>query len=412
MSQTTPLSVEQLRVGHYVVLPFGWKNHPFLFSSFRIKDEEQLQVLRDLGVRSIPVDLTKSIIVEEESEPEPLEPEELAEPEITLPDPHKAEQQAARRSIRQAERNYTNALSPLRESLTRLNLKPDEGLATVAELVRTAATSLTQYDGSVGFHLVRSIRNGDPHLLHSLNVAFIAMLIAKEAGWDPLTIKDAGLAGLVHDIGELRIPTQITRKRGELTKAESNFLKLHVQYGFEQLTQLKAYTNEVRQATLQHHECLDGSGYPSGLKAEQITPLSRLISVVDYYEEQLHPRSGLNAMHPNQVIASLYKKANKQFDSNLIQLLIKVLGVYPPGGAVTLSDGKLALVMSSEPLAPLKPTVLPYEKGRVQEGVDLINLQKDDRTIKAIVLHEDLTQQQQEFFGITKHACYYYSLPH
>ena len=411
MSQTTPVSVDQLKVGHYVVLPFGWKNHPFLFSSFRIKDEEQLQILRDLGVRAIPVDLAKSVVIEEE--PAPPEPEEpLIEPEITIPDQHKAQQQAARRSIRQAERSYTNALSPLRESLTRLNLKPDEGLATVAELVRNAAVSLAEQEGSVGFHLVRSIRNGDPLLLHSLNVAFIAMLIAREAGWDPLAIKDAGLAGLVHDIGELRIPTQVTRKRTELTKAEINFLKLHVQYSFEQLTQLKAYTPEVRQATLQHHECLDGSGYPSGLKDGEIAPLSRLIAVVDYYEEQLHPRNGLGTAHPNQVIASLYKKANKQFDSQFTQLLIKVLGVYPPGSVVTLSDGTLALVMSSEPSAPLKPMVLPYEKGRVQEGVDLIALQNDERTISGIVAHEDLTPQQQEFFGITKHACYYFSLPH
>ena len=409
MSQTTPLSIDQLKIGHYVVLPFGWKNHPFLFSSFRIKDEEQLQILRDLGVRAIPVDLTKSVIVEEE--PVPPEPEEpVVEPEITLPDPHKVQQQAARRSIRHAERSYTNALSPLRESLTRLNLKPDEGLATVAELVRNAAASLNAEESSIGFHLVRSVRNGDPLLLHSLNVAFISMLIAKEAGWEPLAIQDAGLAGLVHDIGELRIPTQVSRKRSELTKAEMNYLKMHVQYGHEQLTQLKAFTHEVRQATLQHHEYLDGSGYPSGLKDGEIAPLSRLIAVVDYYEEQLHPRSGLGTAHPNQVIASLYKKTNKQFDNHLTQLLIKVLGVYPPGSLVTLSDDTLALVMSSEPSSPLKPMVLPYEKGRVPEGVDLIALQQDARTITGIVSHDSLTAHQQEFFCLTKYACYYFSL--
>ena len=136
----------------------------------------------------------------------------------------------------------------MRESLTRLNLKPDEGLATVAELVRNAAASLNAEENTIGFHLVRSVRNGDPLLLHSLNVAFMAMLIAKEAGWEPLAIQDAGLAGLVHDIGELRIPTQVSRKRSELTKAEANYLRMHVQYGYEQLTQLKAFTPEVRQA--------------------------------------------------------------------------------------------------------------------------------------------------------------------
>lgn len=412
MTQTTAIPVEQLKIGHYVVLPFGWTNHPFLFNSFRIKDLEQLKILKALGVKNIPVDLAKSIVIEEEPTEQlaPTEPE--AELEIAQPDPNKALQLAARRSIRQAERSFTNAMSPLRESLTRLNLKPDEGLATVAELVRNAAASLNATEESIGFHLVRSVRNGDPLLLHSLNVAFIAMLIAKEAGWEPLAIQDAGLAGLVHDIGELRVPTQVSRKRTDLTSAEINYMKMHVQYGYDQLTQLKAFNPDVRQVAIQHHECLDGSGYPAGLKGDALPPLSRLIAVVDFYEEQLHPRNGMGSLHPNQVIASLYKKAGKQFDSQLTQLLIKVLGIYPPGSLVTLSDSTLALVMSSEPSSPLKPMVLPFEKGRVPEGVDLISLQNDERTITGTVSSDDLTPQQTEYFGLTKHACYYFSLPH
>lgn len=253
MTELIKIPVENLKIGHYIVLPFGWKNHPFLFSSFRIKDEEQLKVLRDLGLKQIPVNLEKSTITAEEvSEPEPL-PEE-PEPVIELPDPHKARQTAARRSIRQAERSFTNAVSPLRESLAQLNLKPDEGLATVAGIVRNAAEKLNNTEGAIGFHLVRAVRDGDPLLLHSLNVAFIAMLIAREAGWEPLAIQDAGLAGLIHDIGELRVPTQISRKRGELSKAETNYLRMHVQYGYDQLTQIKAFNPEVRQVAIQHHE--------------------------------------------------------------------------------------------------------------------------------------------------------------
>ena len=92
-----------------------------------------------------------------------------------------------------------------------------------------------------------------------------------------------------------------------------------------------------------------------------------------------------------------------------MQLLIKVMGVYPPGSLVLLSDGTLALVMSSEPGAPLKPCVLPFTKGRVQEGVDLINLRDDDRTIAKVVDYEELTPPQREFFSLGKHYCYYFS---
>lgn len=415
MDEIIEIPITDLRIGHYVMLPFGWKDHPFLFSSFRIKDDNQLHIIRNLGLRTVRVNLKKSVITVD-IEPDPV-PAQInggpPEPEVVLPpkpDPEKEEQKAARRSIRQAERAFSNAVSPLRDSIARLNLKPDEGLATVADLIRTSATALSRQSEPVGFHLVRSIQNGDSLLLHSLNVAYIAMLIAREAGWQPLAIQDAGLAGLVHDIGELKIPTTITRKKTPLTKAEINYLKLHPQYGFDQLTQLKAFSKEVRDATFQHHECMDGSGFPEQLRGNQITPLARLIAVVDFYEEKLHPRNGVVLDTPNKVISDLFKKHSKEFDPQFSQLLVKVLGVYPPGTVVKLDDETLALVMSSSPLSSLKPTVLPYEKGRKPESATLINLLKDPRTIQTSVPLEKLSSQQQQYFGLTKHACYYFSL--
>ena len=415
MDEIIEIPITELKIGHYVMLPFGWKDHPFLFSSFRIKDDKQLHIIRNLGLRLVKVNLKKSLIgfdIQPDTIPVNLDAGP-PEPEVIIPpkaDPEKEEQKAARRSIRQAERAFSNAVSPLRDSIARLNLKPDEGLATVADLIRTSATALTRQSEPVGFHLVRSIQNGDSLLLHSLNVAYIAMLIAREAGWPPLAIQDAGLAGLVHDIGELKIPTTVTRKKTPMTKAEINYLKLHPQYGFEQLTQLKAFSKEVREATLQHHEYMDGSGYPNQLRGNQISSLARLIAVVDFYEEKLHPRNGVVHDTPNKVISDLFKKHDKEFDPQFSQLLVKVLGVYPPGTVVKLDDDTLALVMSSSPLSSLKPTILPYEKGRKPESAILINLLKDPRTIQSSVAIEKLSSQQQQYFGLTKHACYYFTL--
>ena len=405
-----PVPIADLRVGHSIRLPLSWKQHPFLFSAFRIKDEAQLQQVRQIGLATIIVDSDRStteIVLTPVAAPEP------EAPAVVVLDPiaeqHKAEQLHLRRSIRAAERAYGNSLIPLRDSLSRLNMNPDEGLGTVAELVRQAGQHLSQQEGPIGLQLVRLPSQADSLLLHSLNVAFIAMLIAKEAGWTPLEIEDAGLAGLVHDIGELKIPSPILRKRTELTKAEQNYLRQHVQYGFDQLKQLNAYSPKIRQAVLQHHERLDGSGYPNASKGQEIEPLGRLLAVVDCYDEQLHPRQQGHAGVPNQVIASLYKRADKQLDATFIQLLIKVMGIYPPGSLVRLSDDTLALVMSSEPEAPLKPCIQPFERGKVPEGVDLINLRQDERTISRAVELEELTPPQREFFNLSKRYCYYFS---
>lgn len=407
------IAVADLRIGHFVKLPVSWKKHPFLFSSFRIKDEEQLQIIRNLGMAEVIIDPYRS--TGDIPEPAPLEAiptsptEDVAPPPAAPEDPVRQQQQDLRRSMRFADRQFSNAITPLRESMSQLNLKPDEGLATVAQLIRTAAAHLTQTEEPIGLQLVRSVQQGDVLLLHSLNTAYIAMLMAREAGWSPLEIENVGLAALVHDIGELKIPPQISRKRVELTKSEVNFMRMHVQYGFDQLTQIKAFTPEIRQAVLQHQERLDGSGYPNALKGEQIGTLARLVSVADYYEEQLHPRTATRPGQPNQVVAALFKKADIWFDGSFIKLLIKVLGIYPPGSLVRLSDETLALVMASVPETPLKPIVLPYEKGRVSEGVALIPLQQDERQISSLCKLEELSQAQLDFFSLGKHFCYYFT---
>lgn len=401
--------IAQLQVGHYIKLPLSWKSHPFLRSSFCIKSQDQIQTLRSIGFTEIVVDPDKSTTEVVVLEPEPeMEPEPEPEPDPTIA-AYKNNQQQMRRAIRTAERAYTNSITPLRESLNKLNQKPDEALAVVAELIRNAAAHLTSQEGPVGLQLVRAIQQGDPLLLHSLNVAFISMLIAREAGWSPLEIEDAGLAGLTHDIGELKIPIQISRKRTELTKPEINFLQMHCQYGFDQLNALGAFSPRIRDVSIQHHESLDGSGYPKGLKGEQISPLTRLVAVADYYDENLHPRNALQSALPNQVMAKLYKRAGKQLDNTYIQVLIKVMGIYPPGCMVRLSDDNVALVMTSDPTAPLKPCVLPFIRGAVQEGVDLLNLRNATLSIVSAVDPTELTSQQRDFFNLGKRYCYYFS---
>ena len=208
-----------------------------------------------------------------------------------------------------------------------LNLKPDEGLANTAQIVRNAAARISAHEGPLGLHLIRSPHT-DILLQHSLNVAFIAMLMARELGMNPIEIEETGLAGLVHDIGELKIPTQITQKRGAQQVGAK--LPQHApQYGLEMLTQLQAFEPKIRQVAHLHHERLDGSGFPLGIKGAR-SALARIIGLVDYYDELLHPRNSATPAAPSQAISQLYKLSQKKFDQDLVKLLIKVLGSIRP----------------------------------------------------------------------------------
>ncbi|MFQ2043634.1 HD-GYP domain-containing protein [Aeromonas veronii] len=404
-------SIEQLRVGHYIHLPTGWTNHPFMFNTFKIKDQQQLDILRHLDLTLLMVDPDKSDL--------PIEPllrgdipdagpdlDELEELIASGPPPF--DEKAFRRSMRAADKAFGQSMSELRDALGALNLKPDEGLANTAQIVRNAAFTLSQHEGPLGLHLIRSPHT-DILLQHSLNVAFIAMLMARELGMNPIELEETGLAGLIHDIGELKIPSQITQKRGDLSKAEQNFLNMHPQYGLEMLTQLNAFEPKIRQVAHLHHERLDGSGYPLGIKGGEIPPLARLIGLVDFYDELLHPRNSCNPAAPSQAISQLYKLSQKKFDQNLVKLLIKVLGVYPPGSLVKLSDESIALVLSTEPTMPLKPKILPYIKAQRPEAVAMIDLREDERIITGVLKQEELDEGQRQFFNLTRRFCYYFA---
>ncbi|MGL4505451.1 MAG: HD-GYP domain-containing protein, partial [Aeromonas sobria] len=350
-------SIEQLRVGHFIHLPTGWTNHPFMFNTFKIKDQQQLDIIRHLDLTLLMVDPDKSDLPIEpllrgDAPDAGLDLDDLEELIASGPPPF--DEKAFRRSMRAADKAFGQSMSELRDALGALNLKPDEGLANTAQIVRNAAATLSQHEGPLGLHLIRSPHT-DILLQHSLNVAFISMLMGRELGMNPIELEETGLAGLIHDIGELKIPSQITQKRGDLSKAEQNFLNMHPQYGLEMLTHLNAFESKIRQVAHQHHERLDGSGYPLGIKGGEIPPLARIIGLVDYYDELLHPRSSGNPAAPSQAISQLYKLSQKKFDQNLVKLLIKVLGVYPPGSLVKLSDESIALVLSTEPTMPLKP---------------------------------------------------------
>lgn len=401
------IPVADLQIGYYIKLPMSWKSHPFLLNAFCIKDSNQLAQLRSLGLTELTVIPEKSKIAIIPSQSElPIEPETPEPPpEISA---SKQQQQQLKRTLRHAEKSYAESAMQLKDAFAQLRAKPDASLATIGTLVRNLAGQLLQDEGPYGLQSVRVSPQSDPLIVHSLNVAILSMLMAKELGWSRLDIEDAGTAALLHDVGELRVPHQILYKRTELTKAELSYMHMHPQYGFDLLTTIHACTPKIRNAVLQHHEWLDGSGYPKQLTAEKLSSLSRLLAVTDFVDELLHPRNCQLAINPNQVLFRLYKKSGKQLDASLTQLLIKLMGIYPPGSFIKLSDESVGQVISSHPIHPRQPVILPYVRGQRPETAELIDLQIDERQITCAINAHDLTNTQKSFFSLEHHFCFYF----
>lgn len=204
---------------------------------------------------------------------------------------------------------------------------------------------------------------------HSVDVAVLSMMIGQELGYDYKTVKHLGLGGLLHDIGKAHVDGQVLTKDAALTPDEWLEMKKHPLYGYNAIRDVLSIHGYVKQIVLQHHERLDGSGYPYGLSGDEINLLTRIVAVSDIFNALGSNRSYRQAMSPDKIIDILYSEAIYKLDKNVIQTLLKVVHVYPEGSMVKLADGREAIVVESRKLAPTRPLIKILQSG---EHIDLM----------------------------------------
>jgi HD-GYP domain-containing protein (c-di-GMP phosphodiesterase class II) len=192
---------------------------------------------------------------------------------------------------------------------------------------------------------------------HCINVAIVCMGLAVGLQWSRDEIRDVGLAGLLHDLGKVKVDAEILKKSGRLSSSEFEEVKKHSRYGFEMLLEDGLVSRNVAEAVLCHHEQPDGKGYPQGLVGTAIPPLARLISVVDAYDAITSHRSYDPARSHHLALGILWKQRGTQFDQSTVESLIRFMGWITPGTLVYLSTGLLAVVLESPYEQGLKPLV-------------------------------------------------------
>ena len=352
MKKSCKVSIHQLQVGNFVRLPVAWKDHPFLFSSFHIKQAAQIELIKNLGIEHVIVDL-------ERSETAPLNPEAINP--IKLPpspelhdlkndmDVYKAEQievqKKLRRDIHKTEQNFTRSVAMMRSMISKLRNRPLNAVDDAKVLVHSMVEQLLTSDNLV-LHLMSDAKQDESIYYHSLNVAILAMLIAKEMEWDRSEIELIGLSALFHDVGKLKVPPQILKKTTPWSAPELNFIKQHPLIGIDLLKLAENFPEAAFPAITNHHEFLDGTGYPKGLQETDLDKMSQLLAVVNEYDSLCYPGNQGKARMPYAALGHLYKQYKTKLNQEYIGKMIKMLGIYPPGSVVELSSGQYAMVMS------------------------------------------------------------------
>ncbi len=193
---------------------------------------------------------------------------------------------------------------------------------------------------------------------HSVNVCILSIAIGRHMGLDESPLHDLGVGAVLHDIGKMLVPESILKKPGALSEAEFAEIKKHPCFGAEILDKTRGIKDESRCISLHHHERFDGSGYAQRLSGEDIHIYARIAAVADTYDAMTSNRVYQKGMPPEEALKKMYTMRGAHFEPELVERLIRCLGIYPIGTLVELNTGELATVRSLNRSHPLQPSVL------------------------------------------------------
>ncbi len=395
------ISPAQLRVGLYIHLDLSWLEHPFSFNSFKIKSEDQIRTLRSLKLGRIRYDPGRS-----DTPPYPHAPaaaaadtsaslraEATADPAVAAKQQSIERLQRMREKVARTEKAFLKAAGVMRNINRNLMTRPRESLAEAGGLVEQMVQAFLE-SPDVTLQVMGERCGGEEVYFHALNVSILAMMLARDMGFDAQEGRQLGLGGLLHDIGLMQVPDRIRMKTGPLTQAEENLRRMHCEYGVEMGHRL-GLPPEVLAVIGQHHECVDGTGYPQGLRGEAISPMARVVALVNHYDKLCNPTDVGKALTPHEALSQMFAQARSRFDARALQVMIHHLGVYPPGTLVRLSNEALALVSSVNPRRPLRPWVVVYDPQVPKEEAIMLDLEHEpevniSKAIRPSQLHAEI----------------------
>lgn len=367
---TSTVAVEELRVGMYIHLEGGWLSHPFPLSAFRISSSDEIATIRGLGLARVRWVPEKSDLPAAPGAAAPVaEGAGAAAPEAT-PEQRAAQAEQAwlndqREAAQRCERQYGEAAKVMREISEELVAQPKEAGRTAAALARAMLDKMLAAE-EVGIRLVNG-GGGDRNGAHALNVAVVAMLIGRTMGMSESDMQDLGVGALLHDVGKVDVPDRLRHAEDSFSIAETNGYRDHVAKGV-----LQGHRMGMNAGTLaiiaQHHEHADGSGFPLKLAADRLSLGARIVAIVNRYDNLCNPGGRTMALTPHEAVSMMFAQSRSRFDPPVLNAFIRMMGVYPAGSLVQLTDDRFAMVVGVNSTRPLKPRVMVHGTPGMRTG--------------------------------------------
>lgn len=360
------ITIEQLRIGMFIHdLNCSWMDHPFARNRLKIEDAAALGKARGTGVKELYIDTALGLDVR----PEETETAEMATAEEAvaeeMPDP--ASQPSAfipnviaklspAEEFERAKTIYSNANQLIQGMMKDIRLGKHVEMEQCSPMVDNIMDSMFRMPSAL--LPLAQMKTADEYTFqHSVSVAALAVAFGRVLNLPRNEIKELSLGGLLHDVGKAKVPGRILNKPGKLDDAEFAVMKSHAAGTAELLKNTKGVGEIAFNAAAQHHERYDGTGYPLGLKGDEISVHGQMLAIVDVYDAITSIRVYHKGMPPPEALKKMFQWCGTHFNTSLMQAFIKGIGIYPAGSLVRMESDKLGIVREVVPDKLLQPVV-------------------------------------------------------
>jgi len=327
----------------------NWLDHPFATNKFAVTSTDHIEKIAWPGVKELSIDTERGLDVETEKKspkqqskkPQVKSPEAAPVKESNPPKPEKMNLKMELRRAVKVRQQATEVIGSIMEDV---RLGKQLAVEKITPVVESMVESvMANQNALLGLNRIREM---DQYTFeHSVSVSVLLSAFAKHLGMPKEDIIEMGVGGLLHDIGKTKTPLQVLNKPAKLTNTEFEVMRRHVIYSEKILSQVPGISDIAVNIAKEHHERYDGSGYPLKKKGDDISLYGQMAAIVDVYDAITADRCYHKGMTPNSAMKKLIQWGGGHFNRDLVQAFINCVGIFPPGTLVSLSDGRIAVVL-------------------------------------------------------------------